>query len=145
MAVGVTMQIAARRIDRVSPRRLIPAGIAVGALGMALVALQAGESGVPMWRVVLPGMVMGVGAGMVLMPTMTTATRNLPTDRVAAASTALSINSQLGASVGTAVLSVALGAAGTTPAGFRTTYAIAAVLLGLAILPALRLPGGRRG
>ncbi|OXY93392.1 DHA2 family efflux MFS transporter permease subunit [Streptomyces diastatochromogenes] len=145
LAVGVTMQIAARRIDRVSPRRLIPAGIAVGALGMALVALQAGESGVPMWRVVLPGMVMGVGAGMVLMPTMTTATRNLPTDRVAAASTALSINSQLGASVGTAVLSVALGAAGTTPAGFRTTYAIAAVLLGLAILPALRLPGGRRG
>lgn len=145
LAVGVTMQIAARRIDRVSPRRLIPAGIAVGALGMALVALQAGQSGVPMWRVVVPGMVMGVGAGMVLMPTMTTATRNLPTDRVAAASTALSINSQLGASVGTAVLSVALGAAGTTPAGFRTTYAIAAVLLGLAILPALWLPGGRRG
>ncbi|MFE1883588.1 DHA2 family efflux MFS transporter permease subunit [Streptomyces diastatochromogenes] len=145
LAVGVTMQIAARRIDRVSPRRLIPTGIAVGALGMALVALQAGETGVPMWRIVLPGMVMGVGAGMVLMPTMTTATRNLPTDRFAAASTALSINSQLGASVGTAVLSVALGTAGTTPAGFRTTYAIAALLLALAVLPALWLPGGRRG
>ncbi|MFJ9816186.1 DHA2 family efflux MFS transporter permease subunit [Streptomyces sp. NPDC101151] len=145
LAVGVAMQIAARRIDRVSPRRLIPAGIAVGALGMALVALQSGVSGVPMWRVVVPAMVMGVGAGTVLMPTMTTATRDLPADRVAAASTALGINSQLGASVGTAVLSVVLGSAGMEPARFRITYAIAAALLALAILPALRLPDARRG
>ncbi|KUM87559.1 multidrug transporter [Streptomyces cellostaticus] len=144
LAVGTTMQIAARRIDKVSPRRLIPVGIAVGALGMALVGLQVGEAGVPGWRVVAAATVMGVGVGMVLMPTMTTATRDLPADRLAAASTALSINSQLAASVGTAVLSVVLGSAGTDPSGFRLTYAIAASLLSLAILPALRLPARRR-
>ncbi|MGP4008372.1 DHA2 family efflux MFS transporter permease subunit [Streptomyces sp. 4N124] len=143
LAVGVTMQLAARRIDKVSPRRLIPAGTAVGALGMALLALQTGVDGVAAWRVVAASVVMGIGAGMVLLPTMTTATRELPKDRMAAASTTLSINSQVWASVGTALISVVLGSAGTDPSGFRITFAVAATLLGLALLPALLLPGGR--
>ncbi|EST28311.1 DHA2 family efflux MFS transporter permease subunit [Streptomyces roseochromogenus] len=145
LVVGTTMQIAARRIDKVAPRRLIPAGIAAAALGMALLAWQSGVPGVAPWRMVASAMVLGVGAGVVLMPTMTTASRELPAERLAAASTALSINSQLGASVGTAALSVALGETGTTPPGFRTAYAIAATLLALATLPALRLPSGTRG
>ncbi|WP_162689042.1 hypothetical protein [Streptomyces sp. ICC1] len=41
-----------------------------GALGMALTALQTGTADVAAWRVVAASMVMGVGAGMVLMPTM---------------------------------------------------------------------------
>ncbi|MGW0760795.1 DHA2 family efflux MFS transporter permease subunit [Streptomyces sp. NPDC002814] len=143
LAVGVTMQLAARRIDKVSPRRLIPAGTAVGALGMALLALQTSVDGVAPWRVVAASVVMGIGAGMVLLPTMTTATRELPKDRMAAASTTLSINSQVWASVGTALISVVLGSAGTDPSGFRIAFAVAATLLGLALLPALLLPGGR--
>lgn len=79
-------------------------------------------------------MVVGVGTGMVLMPTMTAASRGLPAERLAAASTTLSINSQLSASVGTAVLSVMLGTAGLHPAGFRTAYAV----------PALLFPGRRQ-
>ncbi|AWZ09758.1 DHA2 family efflux MFS transporter permease subunit [Streptomyces sp. ICC4] len=140
LVVGLTMQIASRRIDKVSPRRLIRAGIATGALGMALTALQTGTADVAAWRVVAASMVMGVGAGMVLMPTMATASRDLPKDRMTAASTILSINAQIWASVGTALTSVTLSSVGTTPAGFRTTYAIAAVLLALALLPATRLP-----
>jgi EmrB/QacA subfamily drug resistance transporter len=143
LTVGVTMQIASRRIDKVAPRYLIRLGIAVGALGMALTALQTGTDGVPAWRVVGAATLMGVGAGMTLMPTMTTATRDLPEDRLAAASTALSINSQVWASVGTALLSVLLGSCGTTPAGFRITYAVAAVLLALALIPASFLPARR--
>ncbi|MFE9439986.1 DHA2 family efflux MFS transporter permease subunit [Streptomyces sp. NPDC006602] len=144
LTVGITMQFAARRVDKVSPRRLIPAGIAVGALGMALTALQIGESDVAAWRLVGAGMVMGVGSGMVLMPTMTTASRDLPRDRMAAASTALSINSQVWASVGTALISVVLGSAGTDPSGFRIAYTVAATLLALSLLPASLMPG-RRG
>ncbi|WP_225826810.1 DHA2 family efflux MFS transporter permease subunit [Streptomyces naphthomycinicus] len=144
LVVGATMQIAARRIDRAVPRRLVAAGCATGALGMALLAWQTGTAGVPAWRIVGAAMVMGVGAGMTLMPTMTTVTRALPADRLAAASTALSINSQLAASVGTALLSVVLGAAGPGPAGFRLTYTVAAALLALAVLPALRLPARSR-
>lgn len=140
LAVGMVMQIASRRVDKVSPRRLIQAGIATGALGMALTALQAGSPEAAPWRFVAASIVMGIGAGMVLMPTMTTASRDLPRARLTAASTILSINSQIGASVGTALLSVTLGGAGTNPAGFQTTYAIAAALLALALLPASRLP-----
>ncbi|MFF1408746.1 DHA2 family efflux MFS transporter permease subunit [Streptomyces sp. NPDC058289] len=141
LTVGLVMQIASRRVDKVSPRRLIRAGIAVGALGMALTALQAGSAEAAPWRFVAASIVMGVGAGMVLMPTMTTASRDLPRARMTAASTLLSINSQIGASVGTALLSVTLSGTGTTPTGFRTTYAIAALLLALALIPASRLPG----
>ncbi|KOU61956.1 multidrug transporter [Streptomyces sp. MMG1533] len=143
LTVGITMQVAARRIDKVSPRRLIPAGIAIGALGMALTAVQIGTDDVAPWRLVGAGMVMGVGSGMVLMPTMTTASRDLPMDRMAAASTALSINAQVWASVGTALISVVLGSAGADPAGFRIAYAVAAGLLALALLPASLLPGRR--
>ena len=143
LAVGITMQIATRRLDRTSPRRLIRAGIAVGSAGMALTALQIGSADVAAWRIIGSGMVLGIGSGMVLMPTMTTAGRGLPKERMAAASTALSINSQLAASVGTALVSVVLTSAGTDPAGFRTTYAVAAVLLALALVPASRLPRQR--
>ncbi|MBL1083426.1 MFS transporter [Streptomyces actinomycinicus] len=144
LVVGTAMQIAARRVDRVAPRRLIAAGCAVAALGMALLAWQTGTAGVSPWRIVVAGMVMSAGAGMTLMPAMTTATRDLPPDRLAGASTALSINAQLGASAGTAVLSVVLGATGPDPAGFRLTYAVAAVFLALGIPSALRLPGRSR-
>ncbi|WP_079049056.1 MFS transporter, partial [Streptomyces puniciscabiei] len=88
LVVGTTMQIAARRIDRAAPRRLVGTGIAVAALGMALTAWQVGVPGITPWRMVASAMVMGVGTGMVLMPTMTTASRGLPAERLAAASTA---------------------------------------------------------
>jgi EmrB/QacA subfamily drug resistance transporter len=143
LTIGTTMQIAARRIDRASPRRLIPAGIATGALGMALTGLQVGVEGVPAWRVVCSAMVMGIGTGMVLMPTMTTASRGLSQDQLASASTALNINSQIWASVGTALFSVVLGSTDAGPAGFRITYVVAAAVLALALLPASLLPGRR--
>nr|WSX50586.1 DHA2 family efflux MFS transporter permease subunit [Streptomyces sp. NBC_00974] len=140
LAVGLTMQIASRRVDEVSPRRLIRTGIALGALGMALTALQVGSPDVAAWRVVAASVVMGIGTGMVLLPTMTTASRGLPKHRMTAASTILSINSQIWASIGTALISVTLGATGLTPTGFRTTYALAAALLALSLLPAAFLP-----
>ncbi|MGW2031578.1 DHA2 family efflux MFS transporter permease subunit [Streptomyces sp. NPDC001811] len=145
LVVGVTMQVAARRIDTAVPRRLITAGCAVAALGMGLMAWHTGTAGVAPWRIAVAGMVMGVGAGMTLMPAMTTATRGLPPDRLPGASTALSINAQLAASVGTALLSVVLAAAGPSPAGFRLTYAVTAALLAAAVPCALRLPGRPAG
>ncbi|MFJ9522010.1 DHA2 family efflux MFS transporter permease subunit [Kitasatospora sp. NPDC101801] len=143
LTVGLSLQVAARRIDRVSPRRLITTGVALGALGMVLTGLQVGVPEVPAWRVVGSAMVMGVGAGTVLMPTMTTASRDLPKEQLAAASTVLSINSQVWASTGTALISVVLGAAGPDPAGFRLTYLVAGGVLALGLLPAALLPGRR--
>ncbi|MET9853289.1 DHA2 family efflux MFS transporter permease subunit [Streptomyces sp. NPDC006450] len=140
LTIGLVMQIASRSVDQVSPRRLIRSGIALAALGMGLLAFQSGTPDVAHWRFVSASMVMGLGAGMVMMPTMTTASRDLPRSRLTASSTFLSINSQIGASVGTALLSVTLSTAGTTPTGFRITYAVAACLVALALLPSARLP-----
>lgn len=140
LTIGLVMQVASRRVDKVSPRRLIRTGIALNALGMTLIAFQAGTPDVAHWRFVCASMVMGLGAGMVMMPTMTTASRDLPRLRLTASSTFLSINSQIGASVGTALLSVTLSTSGMTPTGFRTTYALAALLVVLALLPSSRLP-----
>lgn len=139
------MQIATRRIDTTSPRRPIAAGIAVGALGIALTALQVGTDGAAPWQVTCSATLMGIGSKMVLIPTMTTASRDLPKDRMAAASTALSINSQVSASAGTALISVVLDSAGTDPAGFQITYAVATAVLALALLPASLLPRRRPG
>lgn len=140
LTIGLVMQVASRRVDTVSPRLLIRSGIMLAALGMALLAFQSGTPDVAHWRFVSASMVMGLGAGMVMMPTMTTASRDLPRPRLTASSTFLSINSQIGGSFGTALLSVTLSGAGTTPAGFRTTYAIAALLVALALIPASFLP-----
>ncbi|MFJ3492894.1 DHA2 family efflux MFS transporter permease subunit [Streptomyces sp. NPDC086091] len=144
LTIGVTMQFAARRADKVNPRRLILAGVAIGALGMALTGLLSAVEDVPAWQPLATMMLMGVGSGMVLMPTTTTASRDLPRERMPAAGTALSINSQLAASVGTALISVVLGSAGLDPSGFRTAFLVAASLLALALIPAALLPAASR-
>ncbi|WP_416967833.1 DHA2 family efflux MFS transporter permease subunit [Streptomyces sp. 4F14] len=141
LAIGGTMQIAARRVDRVSPRVLIACGALLASTGMACTGVQVGVEGVAAWRVTSTLVLMGVGVGMVIMPTMTVASRELPKARMGAASTALAINQQLAASVGTAFLSVLLGAVGVSPSGFRTAFLAAAALPALAVVPALRLPG----
>ncbi|WP_229887766.1 hypothetical protein [Streptomyces olivaceoviridis] len=108
-------------------------------------AWQTGMAGVALWRIVVAGAVMGVGAGMTLMPAMTTATRGLPPDRLPGASTALntapSVTTRLAASAGTALLSVVPASAGPSPAGFRLTRTVTAALLLLGVLSARRLPG----
>ncbi|KND32979.1 DHA2 family efflux MFS transporter permease subunit [Streptomyces acidiscabies] len=145
LAIGGTMQIAARRVDRVSPRVVIVCGAVLASIGMAGTGVQMGIEGVAAWRTLATYMLMGVGVGMVIMPTMTVASRDLPKERMGAASTALAINQQVAASVGTAFLSVLLGAAGVSPSGFRTVFLVAAGLPALAVVPALWLPGRRGG
>ncbi|WP_063798057.1 DHA2 family efflux MFS transporter permease subunit [Streptomyces sp. 150FB] len=158
VAVGVSMQVATRRIDRASPRLTVVPGIVVAALGLSLFAAQLGAE-TPYWRLCAAMAVMGTGVGMVLMPANTTATRALAPADVPSGSTMVSIASQVGASIGTALMSVALasGAAGTAGAAgtggtsgapsagaYRDAYWWAVALLALAVVPALLLPSRRR-
>ncbi|GAA0338405.1 DHA2 family efflux MFS transporter permease subunit [Actinoallomurus spadix] len=168
LATGITMQIAGRLIDRVSPRRLVPAGITLASAGFLVFTAQV-HAGTPYWHLVLPLAVTGVGVGMTIMPAMTAATRNVPNAEVPGASTALNITQQVSAALGTALISVVLAGAmrdrlpGTTEGGigavralpapardaiaprlagaFQHTYVWAVVLMALAVLPALFLPG----
>lgn len=150
VAVGTSMQIATRRIDRVSPRLMVASGIVVAALGLSLFGLQLGPD-TPYWRLCAAMLVMGAGVGMVMMPVNTTATRTLAADDVPSGSTTINIVSQIGTSIGTALMSVILasnmaGAAGQRQqaAAFEHTYWWAVTLLALAGVPALLLPSRRR-
>jgi EmrB/QacA subfamily drug resistance transporter len=149
IAVGVSMQIATRRIDKASPRLMVVSGIVVSTLGLSLFAAQLGPD-TPYWQLCAAMLVMGTGVGMVMMPVNTTATRALGPDDVPSGSTTLNIVSQIGISVGTALMSVVLasnaaGTGRTEQAGaFQHTYWWAVTLLALAVVPAVLLPSRRR-
>jgi EmrB/QacA subfamily drug resistance transporter len=167
LATGITMQIATRLTDKITPARMVPVGVAVATAGFLAFTTQV-AAGTSYWVLCGVGSVMGVGVGMTLMPTMAAVTRNLAHEVVPAATTALSIIQQVAGSVGTALMSVllsgaladrlpggagnALGAVQTLPAGarraiaprvaeaFQHTYGWAVALMALALLPALLLP-----
>ncbi|WP_327297423.1 MULTISPECIES: DHA2 family efflux MFS transporter permease subunit [unclassified Streptomyces] len=151
VTVGISMQIATRRTDRVSPRLIVVSGIAVSALGLSLFAVQVGPD-TPYWRLCAAMLVMGSGVGMVMMPVNTVATRGLAPDDVPSGSTVLNIVSQVGTSAGTALVSVLLASHPSGPPGagagradaFQFSYWWAVGLLALAAVPALLLPKGRR-
>ncbi|MGC5012270.1 DHA2 family efflux MFS transporter permease subunit [Streptosporangium sp. DT93] len=157
VAVGLSMQIATRRVDRVSPRLVVVSGVALAVLGLSSFTALLGPD-TSYWSLCGAMLVMGAGVGMVMMPVSTAATRDLPADDVPSGSTLLNIVSQVGVSLGTALLPVVLasatgdaagaaGAAGMVGAAeragaFRHAYWWAVALLALAALPALLLPSG---
>jgi EmrB/QacA subfamily drug resistance transporter len=147
-AVGISMQIATRRIDKVSPRLMVVSGIVVAAVGLSLFTAQLGQD-TSYWPLCTALLVMGTGVGMVMMPVNTTATRGLAPDDVPSGSTMVNIVSQVGASIGTALMSVVLASnsvdSGTAQraGAFQHTYWWAVALLALAVVPALLLPPRR--
>src|SRR4051812_46677018 len=102
----ISMPIAGRLSDKTGVGRIVPVGlIIVGLSFLALTQLEADTSyvtfGVVLW-------VMGLGMGATMMPTFSGAMQTLRQAQVARASTTLNINQQVGASIGTAVMSVLL-------------------------------------
>lgn len=148
LAAGVTMQFSGRLADKVAPRWLVAGGVTTAALGMGLLTLQLSDT-TAYWRVAVPLLVLGIGVGTTMMPTMAAATRGLSADDAPSASTALQITSQVAAATGVAFFSVMLsinGGGTTTPthAGpFADTYLWAVALMLAAVLPALLLPRRR--
>jgi EmrB/QacA subfamily drug resistance transporter len=107
LATGISLQIASRLVDRISPARVVGMGIATATAGFAAFAVQLGQD-TPYWRLILSLVVAGVGVGGTLMPVITTATRHLRHDDVPSGTTVLNIASQTATSVGAAVASVLL-------------------------------------
>jgi len=100
LAVGLTLQVATRLVDRVSPRRVILVGTATGLSGAVLSGVAPGVDA-PYLVIGAVSVLGGIGSGATLMPTMVAATRNLDGP---AATTLLTLFSQLGTALGTALV-----------------------------------------
>ncbi len=108
----VTMPIAGRLTDRFGPNYLPAAGIPLLVIGMAPFAFVTAHTS----YVLLCGfsVILGLGMGLAMMPTMTAAMQAVPAAAIARTSTAMNIIRQSGASIGTAILSVLLASAITS-------------------------------
>ncbi|GAA4970983.1 DHA2 family efflux MFS transporter permease subunit [Kineococcus glutinatus] len=167
LAVGLTLQVATRLVDRVPPRRIVLTGVTLGLLGsLALLATTTADAGYPL--VVAAAVVLGIGSGATLMPTMTVAVRDLEGADTPRGTTLLSLLQQGASAIGVAVVATtltvlvsarvpALAAAGEgglagmlaldpaaraalapeLAAAVGGSYAVAAVLMALAALAAV--------
>ncbi|MBX5443074.1 MAG: DHA2 family efflux MFS transporter permease subunit [Solirubrobacteraceae bacterium] len=102
----LAMPIAGRLTDRVGVGRIVPPGLFV--VGLSFVGLTQVGAGTSYWVMGALLFVMGVGMGFTMMPTFSGAMQTLRRAMVAKASTTLNINQQVGASIGTAVMSILL-------------------------------------
>jgi EmrB/QacA subfamily drug resistance transporter len=131
----IMMPIAGRLTDKIGIGRFVPIGLGVVALTF-IPLTQLGANTSYLWLSVIL-FVMGLGMGASMMPTFSGAIQTLRRGDIARASTALNINQQVGASFGTAILSVLLasqlvnrlghgpgsGIGGTLPAALRHAVA----------------------
>jgi EmrB/QacA subfamily drug resistance transporter len=105
--IMVTATMASTRLlPRVGPRPLVPTGMALGAAG--LVFLTGIELGSSYAGSVLPGLLaMGLGFGLIMAPSMATATNGVAPSDAGVASATVNTMQQVGGSIGTAFLSTA--------------------------------------
>jgi EmrB/QacA subfamily drug resistance transporter len=160
----LVMPIAGQLTDRTGVGRIVLVGLSLVALSTLALTQLAGDTSY--WALSAALFVMGMGMGSSMMPLMSGAMQTLRRAAVARASTALNIIQQVGASIGTAVMSVILvaslndrlpgapagGGLGQSGAGlsqrtrdlmsgaFAHTYWYALGLLALALVAALMLP-----
>jgi Na+/melibiose symporter-like transporter len=107
LAVGATLQIATRLVDRVPPARIVFTGVTLGLLGsIALLITTTSGASYPM--IAAAAAVLGVGSGATLMPTMTVAVRDLEHEDTPRGTTLLALVQQIASAVGVALVATTL-------------------------------------
>jgi EmrB/QacA subfamily drug resistance transporter len=102
-----TMNLGGRLTDRVGAGRVVMVGLAIVVATFAAFTAILGPA-TSYWALGAVLLVMGMGMGFVMMPTMAAAIQTLSYDEVPRASTMLNIIQQVSTSVGTALMSVLL-------------------------------------
>jgi predicted MFS family arabinose efflux permease len=120
-AIGQT-----RLVPRLGARRLVTLGMALGATAMLILTRVSVDSSYATH--VLPGLiVMGLGLGLIMAPTISTATFGVERRDAGVASAMVNTGQQIGGSIGTALLStLASGAARSYGAAHRPAADLAA-------------------
>lgn len=103
LAVGLTLQVATRLVDRIDPRRVVITGTATALTG-ALTLGVALSLDAPYLLIGALSILVGIGSGATLMPTTVAATSNLDGPELPQAATVLALFSQLGNALGTALV-----------------------------------------
>ncbi len=167
MTAGIVLtstQVAGRLMTRVPPRTLMVPGLLLAAGGMFMLTFLRADSSYA--GLVLPAeLLLGLGMGLVFMPSMSVATSGVPRRESGAASAVVNTAQQVGGSIGTALLNtIAASAAATwiashaagpvTPAvrvagtvhGYNVASAVAAgIMLVAAVVAALLVNQGPEG
>jgi MFS family permease len=146
----LALPIVGRLTDRIGPRPIVLAGMALATLGTLPFTQVGPHTSEPLLGVSL--VIRGAGIGSVFVPTIAAAYQGLRPEAMPRASGAAQILQQVGASFGTATLAVILqhqavshaanGAAGLATA-FGHTFWWAVGFTALALIPALLLPRNR--
>jgi EmrB/QacA subfamily drug resistance transporter len=105
----VTMPFAGRLTDRYSPKYLPAAGIPLLVIGLVPFAFVTATTSYVLLCAF--NVILGLGMGLAMMPTMTAAMQAVPREAIPRVSTAMNIIRQGGASIGTAVMTVLLSTA----------------------------------
>jgi EmrB/QacA subfamily drug resistance transporter len=129
--------LAGRLTDRIGPRPVVLAGMAVAAAGTVPFALAGAHTSELLLSLVL--VVRGAGLTTATIALMAGAFQGLPRASVPDAASATRIMQQVGGSFGAAVLAVIL-----VGHSFDVAFWWSAAFTGVAMLPALLLPGRRR-
>ncbi|MGH3967381.1 MAG: MFS transporter, partial [Mycobacterium sp.] len=98
---GLLAPIVGRIVDRSHPRPVVGFGFSVLATALTWLSIEMTPS-TPIWRLVLPFIVLGVGMAFVWQPLAATATRNLPVRLAGAGSGVYNATRQVGAVLGSA-------------------------------------------
>ena len=154
LPLGVSILVAAGLgpvlVPRLGVRFTVAAGALLSTVGLLLLArLQV--SGSLVTSLILPEVIVGLGAGIVTVPSSVAALAGVPAERAGVASALLNVSRQLGGALGLAVISTLVAATTThalavghatgtaMTAGFRAGFTVSAVLLAAATIAALVL------
>ena len=101
IASGVLAPFVGRIVDRSHPRPVIGFGFSLVAISLTWLSIEM-TSATPIWRIVLPLTVTGVGMAFIWSPLAATATRNLPPHLAGAGSGVYNTTRQVGSVLGSA-------------------------------------------
>ncbi len=150
-AIGVlaSTQLVARLYPRVGPRRLMAGGLTGVGIGMILLSLTGLAT--DLW--IIRGLMFLIGAGMayIFLPNQAASLATITREQTGRASTFSSVQRQLGAALGVAILSTVLAFIGPTTldaagqmipnlAAYRGAFQVAAIFAFVGAVIALRVP-----